>query len=76
MRIEGDCVASMIVMMQVRARLMKTLFVRVQSKINVGKNNGSRGSNGFPSSEAAAPIRSIAAPERRVRSDTAAEFSG
>lgn len=62
--------------MQDRARVLKTLLVRVHRCKSVGKNRDMRGSNSAPRPEANAHSRSIAAPESLLRSEHMALLIG
>jgi hypothetical protein len=75
-RTAGSCVVSMMVNTQVRARVMKTLLVRVHRVRRVGKKRWRRGSNAVSRPVARAVTRSIAAPDSFVRSEPIALFSG
>lgn len=73
---DGSCVVSMMVIMQERALVSTTLFVRPQRVNRVGKYSARRGLNDVPSPEATTLMRSMAAPESLVRSDSSALFNG
>jgi hypothetical protein len=73
---EGDCVASTMVKIHVRARVIKTLFGRAQRDSTVGKNGARRGSNERPRSGASSARKLMAIPDNRVRSEIIADVSG
>jgi hypothetical protein len=64
----------MIVRMLVRDRVMRTLFVLAQRPKSVGKKIGRSGSILAPIQDASTPIKSIATPDSRVRSEFIAEL--
>ena len=66
----------MIVCKAALAREMKTLFGREQIDRRVGTMRGTSGSKEGPSSVARVVMHSMAAAERRERSETAAEVMG
>lgn len=66
----------MIVCKAALAREMKTLFGREQMDRRVGTKRGTSGSKEGPSSMARVVMHSIAAAERRERSEVAAEEMG
>ena len=68
-RMCGDWVDWMMTTRQAFARVTKTLLGRPQRFKRVGTNTGSRVSKEVVSSVAAAPRRSMAAPDRRDRSE-------
>ena len=57
-------------------RLVKILLVRPHRPSNAGMNNGTSGSKDDPSPIASADTRSIAVPERRLRSEFIALVKG
>lgn len=75
-RMEGSCVASTMVKMQVLARAMTTLFVRPHRARRTGKKIGRSGSNPAPSPDARTLTRSMATPESRVLSEFMAFVRG
>jgi hypothetical protein len=73
---EMSCVWSMIVCRAALAREMTTLFGREQMDRRVGTNRGTSGSKEGPSSVARVVMHSLAAADRRERSEIAAEVIG
>jgi hypothetical protein len=73
---EMSCVWSMMVCRAALAREMTTLFGREQMDRRVGTNRGTSGSKEGPSSVARVVMHSLAAADRRERSEIAAEVIG
>jgi hypothetical protein len=69
-------VVSMMVNIHVRARVIKTLFVRAHMASKGGKKSGRRGSNEGPRVVASIEMKPIAVPDNLVRSEFIAEMMG